>query len=129
MFNKEKSKVLSERFDELYPGGHSKFREPFDVTPHKVFIKRASGSRIWDVDDNEYVQFNDAFGPSILGHAHPVLAKGLVDLIENSATIVGSNCLFGEDDISFAEAIIRDVPCAEAVKVQVTGSEAVQMAI
>ncbi len=129
MFTKEKSKALSKRFDELYPGGHSKFREPFDVTSHKVFIKKASGSRVWDVDDNEYVQFNDAFGPSILGHANPEWAKALTDIIENSATIVGSNCLFGEDDIKFAEAIIRHVPCAEAVKVQVTGSEAVQMAI
>ncbi len=129
MFTKDKSKALSLKFDELFPGGHSKFRDPMDVTAHKVFIKKAHGSRIWDVDDNEYVQFNDAFGPIIIGHANPELAAALTDVLVNSAAIVGSNCLFGEDDINFAEAIIRDVPCAEAVKMQVTGSEAVQMAM
>lgn len=125
----DKSKALSKRFDELYPGGHSKFRTPFDVTKHKVFISKAKGSRVWDVDGNEYVQFNDAFGPAILGHANPEWAAALTDVISNSASIVGSNCLFGEDDIVAAECITRDIPCAECVKIQVTGSEAVQMAI
>lgn len=129
MLNLEKSKVLSEKFDALYPGGHSRFREPIDATPHKVFISRAKGSRVWDVDGNEYVQFNDAFGPIILGHAQEEWADSLCDVLKNSAAIVGSNCLFGEDDIKFAEAMVRNVPCAEQVKMQVSGSEAVQMAI
>jgi glutamate-1-semialdehyde 2,1-aminomutase len=125
----KKSRELSKRFDELFPGGHSKFRTPFDVTKNKVFIDKAKGTRIWDVDGNEYVQFNDAFGPGILGHANPEWAAALSDVLANSAAIVGSNCLFGEDDIIAAESIIRDVPCADCVKMQVTGSEAVQMAI
>lgn len=129
MINIEKSKPLSDKFDPLYPGGHSKFREPIDASPHKVFIDHAKGTRIWDLDGNEYVEFNGAFGPLMLGHANEEWADAVCDIIKNNAGVVGSNCFFCEDDITLGEMMCKYIPSCEALKMQLSGTEAVQMAI
>lgn len=121
--------TLAKKLNLYYPGGHSNFRAPYDVTQHRTFMSKAKGSRVWDIDNNEYVEYCDAYGPTILGHGHTEYVNALKDLLDTSTSIIGSNVFFSEDDITAAEAIIKHVPCAEQIKFNVTGSESVQMAI
>ena len=66
----EKNMSLTERFDKVYPCAHSNLRGMVFPWPHKTFIVRAKGSRMWDVDGNEYIDYLLAHGPNILGHQH-----------------------------------------------------------
>jgi glutamate-1-semialdehyde 2,1-aminomutase len=125
----QKSVELTQKFNQLYPCGHSNFRVPLQATENRLFIERAQGSRLWDVDGNEYIDYLGAMGPSILGHRHPEYVEALKDFMDVQSVAVGSGVLFSEDDIQVAEKVVRHVPCAEKVKFCVTGSEAVQLAI
>jgi glutamate-1-semialdehyde 2,1-aminomutase len=127
--NIEKSLQYTKEFDEVYPIAHSNFRARIAATDYKMFVKGAKGSRIFDVDGNEYVDFLGAFGPTILGHAHPDYIAALKDHLDNQATIYSSGILFTPEDIELANKIIKHIPCAEMVKLSVSGTEAVQTAI
>jgi len=53
---------------------HSNYRH---VDPSPVYMRRVSGTRLWDVDGNEYSDFSMAFGALVVGHAHPRLVEAL----------------------------------------------------
>jgi glutamate-1-semialdehyde 2,1-aminomutase len=48
-----------------------------DAAPHPIFIERGKGSRVWDVDGNEYVDFHNGFGVMVVGHAHPKIVEAV----------------------------------------------------
>src|SRR5438445_7057184 len=48
-----------------------------DASPQPVFADRGRGSRVWDVDGNEYVDFHNGFGVMVVGHAHPTIVKAI----------------------------------------------------
>jgi glutamate-1-semialdehyde 2,1-aminomutase len=50
-----------------------------DAKPHPIFIDHGKGSRIWDVDGNEYVDFHNGFGVMVVGHAHPEIVRAISD--------------------------------------------------
>jgi glutamate-1-semialdehyde 2,1-aminomutase len=125
----ERGVELTRRFNELYPTGHSNFRIPVHVSQNRMFVQRAEGSRVWDVDGNEYVDYLGAMGPNLLGHRHPEYVQSLKDFMDDRSLSVGSGVMFSEDDIEVAEKLVQHVPCAEKVKFCVTGTEAVQLAI
>ncbi len=50
-----------------------------DAAPQPVFIDHGKGSRVWDVDGNEYVDFHNGFGVMLVGHAHPLIVKAIAD--------------------------------------------------
>ena len=56
-----------------------------DTPPQPVFIERGLGSRIWDVDGNEYVDFHNGFGVMIVGHAHPVIVAAVEEQIRRGS--------------------------------------------
>src|SRR5438034_8038453 len=58
------------------------------VDPYPLYVRNARGSRMWDADGNEYVDFNMAFGALVAGHSHPVLAKAMRERVSNG-TIFG----------------------------------------
>ena len=58
------------------------------LDPYPLYVERAKGSRIWDVDGNEYIDFNMAFGALVAGHSHPILAKAMKERVANG-TIFG----------------------------------------
>jgi len=58
------------------------------VEPYPLYVRRAKGSRVWDADGNEYIDFNMAFGALVAGHSHPVLAKAMRERVSNG-TIFG----------------------------------------
>jgi glutamate-1-semialdehyde 2,1-aminomutase len=125
----QRNAELTEQFNKLYPTGHSNFRVPVAATENRVFVERAEGARLWDVDGNEYIDYLGAMGPSILGHRHPEYVEALKSFLDQQSVAVGSGVLFSEEDIEVAEKLVRHVPCAESVKLSVTGTEAVQLAI
>jgi glutamate-1-semialdehyde 2,1-aminomutase len=129
MLRMEKNRKLTERFSRYYPASHSNFRVPIEATENRVFIVRAEGSRLWDVDGNEYLDYQGGMGPVILGHRHPEFVNGLKDLLDTASVCIGSGLWFSPDDVEVAEKLVRHIPCAEQVKFCVSGSEAVQMAI
>ena len=125
----EISGQLTDKFNQLFAGGHTNFRIPLQVTENRLFLNRARGSRVWDLNDNEYIDYVGAMGPNLLGHRHPEYIEAIKDLLDNYSLAVGSGILHSPDDIELAEKLIKHIPCAEKIKICTTGTEAVQMAI
>ena len=95
------------------------------VRPHPIFIDRGSGSRLWDVDGNEYVDYLLGYGPLILGHGHP----RIVDAVRDQAprgTLYGAGHRL---EVSVAELLTATIPSMEQVRFGQSGTEAVQSAI
>jgi len=88
-------------------------REPF-------FVDRAQGSRIWDVDGNEYIDYVGTWGPAILGHAPAVV----IDAIRAAATRGVSFGIPNPLEVEMAELICRWVPSIEKVRMVNSGTEA-----
>lgn len=120
---------LNKLFNHYYPGGHSNFKAPKNTKIDRIFLNKAEGSRFWDVDGKEYIDYMGGLGPNILGHKHPRYIEKLCSHLIEKPICGGSFSLASEDDVIVAEKLVRYIPCAERVKLNVTGSEAVQMAI
>jgi glutamate-1-semialdehyde 2,1-aminomutase len=93
--------------------------------PLPIYVERGSGARFTDVDGNEFVDHCLAWGPLILGHAHPAINAAVARQLERGYTF-GAQC---ELEFEVAERIRAMVPCAERVLYLTTGSEAVQGAL
>jgi glutamate-1-semialdehyde 2,1-aminomutase len=120
----QKSRELFERAKQSLAGGvSSHFRA--SERPHPLFYVRAQGSRIWDVDGNEYLDFTLAQGPMILGHSHPVVIDAVCRAIAEGQLFAGQH--LGE--LELAESLKRLIPCAELARFSLSGSEAVHAAI
>ena len=85
-----------------------------------LFIKRGKGSRVWDVDGREYVDFLIGSGPMVLGHAHPEVIEVVKEQISLGTTFFTCNM----HGIQLAEEICEAVACAEQVRYVSTGGEA-----
>ncbi len=88
-------------------------REPF-------FVERAEGSRIWDVDGNEYIDYVGTWGPAILGHAPSVV----IDAVRAAAARGVSFGIPNPFEVEMAELICRWVPSIEKVRMVNSGTEA-----
>ncbi len=93
--------------------------------PHPLFYERAEGTRIWDVDGNESLDFTLSQGPLLLGHSHPAVLKAVSNALSSGQLYAGQHL----EEMELAEALKRLIPCAELVRFCVTGSEAVQAAL
>ncbi len=101
----------------------SKTQYPYGVSPY--FIKKGKGSRVWDVDDNEYVDFVNALASITLGHNDPDVSEAIKKYIE-----IGTiHSLPHEIEIEVAEKIVEMVPCAEMVRFGKNASDATAGAI
>jgi len=94
-------------------------------TKHPIYIDRAKGSRIYDVDGNEYIDYLQALGPAFLGHANPLILD-FVAKEQKKGTTYG---LGTELEIKVAEKLIKYVPCFDKVGFVNSGTEAVQMVL
>jgi glutamate-1-semialdehyde 2,1-aminomutase len=54
-----------------------------DAPPQPIFVERGKGSRVWDVDGNEYVDFHNGFGVMVVGHAHPLIVEAITERAKN----------------------------------------------
>src|ERR1051325_1474130 len=90
-----------------------------------MFYERAKGSRIWDVDGNEFLDFTLSQGPMILGHSHPKVLKAVTKASREGQLFAGQH----ELELQLAERIQKLVPCAEQMRFSLSGSEAVHTAL
>jgi len=118
-----RSDELTARARRIIPGGVSSSLRVLD--PPRVFT-RASGSRMWDADGREYIDFHAGFGPIILGHAD---ARVRERAMETSAELDVVGAGSSELEILLAEKIQEHVPSAERVLFSNSGSEATYHAI
>ncbi len=107
----------------LFPGGvthDARHFEPFGIT-----IDRAAGSRKWDVDGNEYIDYVMGHGALIFGHSHPYLVEAITGQVARGTHMGGSS----ELERRWALAIKRLLPGAEKVRFTSSGTEATMMAV
>ena len=108
----EKSKRLFERAKEIIPGGvNSPVRAFKAVGGNPLFIAKGAGSRLFDVDGNEYIDYVGSWGPLILGHCHPEVMEALAKVLE-TGTSYGAPT---EREIELAELICEAFPSIEKV--------------
>ena len=91
-------------------------------TPYPLFVESGLGSRLRDVDGNEYIDYLLGLGPMIFGHRPPRVTQAVVDFIEQRGTVFA---LPTADEARLAEKIIAAVPSVEQVRLCNTGTEAV----
>jgi glutamate-1-semialdehyde 2,1-aminomutase len=90
-----------------------------------MFLERGSGSRVWDADGNEYVDFMMSFGALIHGHAHPKLVAVVSEAMAEGSHFAAATSA----EVEAAERFCRMVPSAEVVRFTNTGSEATMLAL
>lgn len=118
-----RSEALHERASAVIPGGVSHGIRFF--SPYPFYVKSGSGSRIWDVDGNEYVDYWMGHLTLILGHSHPAVVQALRRQVEHGFHWGTAN----EGEVELAELVQRTVPCAQAVRFCNTGAEATMYAV
>jgi len=124
--NIEKSKKLFEEAQKYLVGGvNSPVRAFKSVGMEPVFIKKGKGSRVWDVDDNEYIDYVLSWGPLILGHANDQIINAIKE-VSNYGTSFGAPT---ELEIEMAKTVIDAVPSIEMVRFVNSGTEATMSAI
>ena len=120
------SRQIMARARELFPGGVSSPVRAFGGVGGDPFvIERGEGSRIWDVDGNEYIDFVLSWGPLILGHAPPIVLDALEDTMRRGTS-------FGiptELEVRLAEKIVDRMPHVEMLRFVSSGTEATMSAI
>jgi len=121
-----KSQQLFEKSQQLIPGGvNSPVRAFRSVGGTPVFFKKGLGSRLWDVDGKEYIDYINSWGPMILGHAHPEVIKAVQEVAANSLSFGAPTGL----ELEIAELINALVPSMEQVRLVSSGTEATMSAI
>ncbi|GAG97313.1 unnamed protein product, partial [marine sediment metagenome] len=120
------SKEMFEKARKVIPGGvNSPVRACRSVGCDPLFIERAHGSSVFDVDNNEYTDFVCSWGPMILGHAHP-------DIVSAVQKCASGGTSFGAPtpaEIELAEMVVEAVPSVEKVRFVNSGTEATMSAI
>ena len=90
-----------------------------------IMLERGKGSRVWDIDGNEYIDFMMSFGALIQGHAHAALVKTVSEAMAEGSHFAAATSA----EVEAAERLCRMVPSAEVVRFTNTGSEATMLAL
>jgi glutamate-1-semialdehyde 2,1-aminomutase len=115
-----------ERADTLFPGGvNSPVRAYRAVGGDPPIIDRGRGAFVWDVDGNRYIDYVGAFGPLVLGHAHPAV----IEAIRRAIDAGGSFGATGPAEIRLGELIRARVPSIERLRFVNSGTEAAMSAL
>ncbi len=117
------SRALYERALQLMPSGIN--HDVRRIAPFPVYVDHAKGSRKWDVDGNEIIDFAVGHGALILGHGHP---RVLEAILEQSAKVTHASAPTATE-IRWAELVTTLVPCAERVRFVLSGTEATMLAM
>ncbi len=124
--NIEKSQALFEAAQQLMPGGVNSPARAFGaVGKHPLVIARAEGAHLYDVDDNQYLDYIGSWGPMILGHGHPAVTAALHEAVDRGTSYGAPTAA----ENHLAELIIEAVPSVEKVRLVNSGTEATMSAI
>lgn len=117
---------LLERANKVMPGGvNSPVRSYRSVDRDPLYIKSASGSNIYDVDGNEYIDYVCSWGPMILGHNNQDIQDSIIEAVKNGTSFGATT----ENEIILAELITSIVPNIDMIRMVNSGTEAVMSAI
>jgi glutamate-1-semialdehyde 2,1-aminomutase len=121
-----RSRALMARARELFPGGvNSPVRAFGGVGGEPFVVSRGSGARIWDADDNEYLDYVLSWGPLVLGHAAPVVLDALRDTMARGTSFGIPTGL----EITLAELVRERMPHVEMLRFVSSGTEATMSAL
>ena len=124
--NNDKSQALFEKAQQFIPGGvNSPVRACKSVGCDPIFVKKANGAKVYDVDGNEFVDFVCSWGPMILGHTPPAVMDAIQKTMVNG-TSFGAPCAL---EIDLAELVVNALPSVEKVRFVSSGTEATMSAI
>lgn len=124
--SRSNSKTEFTEAGKVIPGGvNSPVRSFKSVNGIPVFIKKAGGSKLYDVDSNEYIDFCLSWGVHILGHSHREISDAVREALNNGT----SYGMPTPGETIFAKAITEVVPSIEMVRLVNSGTEAVMSAI
>jgi len=101
------------------PGG-ARYRKP-----HPLYLKEARGSRLWDIDGNEYIDLHFGAGPAILGHSSPPVMDAVRQQLDRGTIMQ----IAGEFTVELAKKITQHMPGMELIRFVNSGSEAVHMVL
>jgi glutamate-1-semialdehyde 2,1-aminomutase len=117
---------LQQRAETLIPGGvNSPVRAFKAVECEAPFIVRGHGSRVWDADGNEYIDYVGSWGPLILGHAEPTVVEAILSAAVNGTSFGAST----PSEADLAELVIDAFPQVQRVRFVSSGTEATMSAI
>ena len=120
------SKELYERAKELMPAGvNSPVRAFRAVGMDPPFIERGQGSKLYDADGNEYIDYLGSWGPMILGHRDPTVIMALSEALEKGTSFGAPTAL----EVEMAELILEAFPSIEMIRMVNSGTEAAMSAI
>jgi glutamate-1-semialdehyde 2,1-aminomutase len=117
-----KSKALNERALKHMPGGVASSFQVGD--PYPIYLREGKGSKVWDVDGNEYVDTHGGFGCMLVGHAHPKVVEAITRAANHGTHFAAPT----EDTVLFAEELCRRFRL-DTVRMANSGSEATMSAI
>lgn len=118
-------KLFEDAKEYLVGGVNSPVRSFNAVGGEPVFIRRASGSKLYDEEGNEFIDYCLSWGALILGHAHPEIISSLEQAIKNGTSFGAATKL----ETELAKLIVEAVPSIEQVRLTNSGTEAVMGAI
>ena len=117
---------LIARAEDLFPGGvNSPVRAFRAVGRPPVMLERGEGAYVWDADDRRYLDYIGAWGPAILGHAHPAVVAAVRRAATNGFALGATHPL----EVELGEAIRRAMPSLERLRFTSSGTEAVMSAL
>lgn len=122
--NWKRSSALLKNNERWIPGGVVSLNRKSEPN---ICFTRGKGSRVWDIEGNEYIDYQAGFSAAFLGHNDPDVNQAVVDSITNQSVLMGA----GPTDIEgqFAELFCRCVPTVDKIEITTTGSEATYHAI
>jgi len=118
-----KSKMMWEETKEVIPSGVGSAWWYFE--PYPFFVSKAKGSRIWDVDENEYLDYLMGYGINVTGHAHPTIANAVKEQIEDGSAYTAPH---GKMTL-YVKELLRRFPMLDMFQLANSGTEAVMHAI
>ena len=122
----EKSKQAFQEAVKLMPGGvNSPVRAFKSVNMDPIFMERGKGSKIYDIDGNDYIDYVLSWGPLILGHANDQVVEALKKTAETGTSFGASTLIENE----LAKLVIERVPSIEVVRMVSSGTEATMSAL
>ncbi|MCY9289799.1 glutamate-1-semialdehyde 2,1-aminomutase [Bacillus haynesii] len=122
----EKSKAAFEEAQRVMPGGvNSPVRAFKSVNMDPIFMERGKGSKIYDIDGNEYIDYVLSWGPLILGHSNEKVVKEIQKTAEYGTSFGAPT----ELETELAELVIDRVPSIEIVRMVSSGTEATMSAL
>jgi glutamate-1-semialdehyde 2,1-aminomutase len=118
-----RSREMFEKAQGMVPRGVA--HDAWDVSPFPLFLTRARGSHVWDVDGNEFIDYFGGHGGKMLGHAHPVVVRAAQEQLEKGVQF-GTCC---DLMLEWAGIIQKLVPSAERIEFMNSGTEAIMYGV